>query len=141
MTLQAIRRYYEEAVEAAATAEGIDIRYSNELDAGGDAASEFLTVRVSFGLFTESTTCGAIENIRGTIIVDYFGPKGRGPGRAQTVMTEITKQLCLLTARPKQRVNGVLGTINDLTGPAFAALSDRPYFFASLSGGIVASYQ
>jgi hypothetical protein len=141
MSLQAVRRYYEAPVEAAMQALGIPIRYENQLDPSGDASDEFIEMRLNFGQMTEPTTCGSIELIRGVFIVEYYGPKGQGPARAQQVMTETLMAINNLTVRPAERVNGVLGTALDIAGPSFTALDNRPYYFAAVSAGIVASYE
>ncbi len=141
MTLQAIRRYFETPVVDTCTALNIQYRPANTLEPSGDADDEFITARLNYGTMTEPTTCGAIESIRAVLIVEYYGPKGVGPGRAQTVMTEISQALNALTYRPKARVDGVLGTVLRLSGPDFTALDDRPYFFASLSAPLLANYK
>lgn len=141
MTLQAIRRHYEAPLEAAAATLTIPVRHSNELVSDNDAADEFLVVRLQFGEMSKPTLCGSIEDVQGTLIVEYFGPKGKGPGRAQTVMTEMMRALQSLTARPVERVNGVMGTIARITGPDFTPLDDQPYFFSTLSAPIRASYK
>ena len=141
MTLQAIRRYYEAPLETAAAALSIPVRHSNELASDNDAADEFMLVRLQFGLMSDPTLCGAIEDIRGSLIVEYFGPKGKGPGRAQTVMTEMLRALHSLAARPAERVNGVLGTASTVTGPDFTALDEQPYFFSRVTAALRASYK
>ena len=141
MSFQAVRRYYEQPVEAAAATAGVPFRYENQLKASGDADDEFITTRLNYGVMTEPTTCGSIEAIRAVLIVEYYGPKGVGPGRAQTVMAEISQALNALSYRPKARVEGVLGTVLRMNGPEFAALDDRPYFFARLTAPLLASYK
>lgn len=142
MTLQNIRRFYEEPVIAAATALGIPVRAENQLDSSGDAASEFLVTRLTFGRMSEPTTCGSIEVVRGSFIVEYFGPKGTGPARAQTVLLDVSRALHSLTTRPAPRTSyGVTGTILTINGPSFTALADQPYYFGTLSAPIIASYQ
>ena len=105
-----------------------------------DAAGEFVVTNLNFGNFTEQTLCGAIENVRGSLVVDFYSPKGVGPARAQTVMLAIMSELLALTTRPAcPDLNGVLGTLGPINGPLFTALEDRPYFFATMSTPIVAS--
>lgn len=140
MTLQLVRAYYERVAAETAAEYGIQLRYDNQLVADGDAADEFMTTRLNFGLMTEPTTCGSIENIRGSLIVEHYSPKGIGPGRGQDVLTRVMQRMHLLTKRPVQRQAGVLGTLLGENGPAFTALSDRPYFLSAVSSGIVASF-
>ena len=149
MTYQAIRRYYEEPVEAVAAALSIPMRYANQLESGGDAYTEYITARLQFGNMVQSTICGPMEMIRGSFIVEYFGPKGIGAGRAQEVFERVGFALCQqVETRPHDIVTGpptallkysVMGDILELNGPRFAALDDRPYYFGSLSAGILAN--
>lgn len=140
MTYQAIRRFYEEPVETTATALSIPLRYANQLEAGGDAYTEYLTARLNLGLTTDPTLCGPIEVIRGSFIVDYYGPKGIGSARAQFVMQQIATALCSQVYTSPHNVAGfdVKGTMTGLNGPSFTPLDNTPYFFATLSTGIVA---
>lgn len=140
MTLQHIRRYYEQPIVDWCADNNVELRVDNMLEPGGDAASEFVVTRLNFGLMTEASLCGLYENIRGSFVVEFFGPKGRGPARAQEVMQELMCELMALTVRPAPRdENGVLGTLGPITGPLFTALDEKPYFFATMSMPIVAS--
>ena len=140
MTLQHIRRYYEQPVVDWCADNNVELRVDNMLEPGGDAASEFVVTRLNFGLMTEASLCGLYENIRGSFVVEFFGPKGRGPARAQEVMQELMCELMALTVRPAPRdANGVLGTLGPITGPLFTALDEKPYFFATMSMPIQAS--
>ena len=140
MTLQNIRHYYEQPIVDWCATNGVELRADNMIEPNSDAAAEFLVTRFNFGQFTEQTLCGAIENVRGSLIVEFFSPKGTGPARAQTVMLGIMSELIGLTDRPVARdSNGVLGTLGPVTGPSFTALDDRPYFFATISAPVLAS--
>ena len=140
MTLQNIRHYYEQPIVDWCATNGVELRADNMIEPNSDAAAEFLVTRFNFGQFTEQTLCGAIENVRGSLIVEFFSPKGTGPARAQTVMLGIMSELIGLTDRPVARdSNGVLGTLGPVTGPLFTALDDRPYFFATMSAPVLAS--
>ena len=140
MTLQHIRHYYEQPIVDWCAANSVELRADNMIEPNSDAAGEFLVTRLNFGQFTEGTLCGAIENVRGALVVEFFSPKGVGPARAQTVMLSIMRELLALTTRPAcPDANGVLGTLGPITGPSFTALSDRPYFFATMSTPIIAS--
>ena len=140
MTLQHIRRYYEQPVVDWCADNSVELRVDNMLEPGGDAASEFVVTRLNFGQMTEDSLCGLLENIRGSFVVEFFGPKGRGPARAQEVMQELMCELMALTERPRARdANGVLGTLGPITGPLFTALDEKPYFFATMSMPILAS--
>ena len=140
MTLQHIRHYYEQPIVDWCATNAVELRAANMIEPNADAAGEFVVTNFNFGNFTEPTLCGAIENVRGSLVVEFYGPKGVGPARAQTVMLGIMKELIELTERPKcPDSNGVLGTLGPINGPLFTALTDRPYFFATMSTPIVAS--
>ena len=118
MTLQAIRRHFETPVVDTCTALGIPYRPANTLEPNGDAYSEFIEARLQFGQMMEANIgdCTNLENIRGSFIIEYYGPKGRGPARAQEVMELLFCEMLDL--------KGVI----TITGPSFTALDDRPYF-------------
>lgn len=129
MKFQDIRRHFETPVIDCCNSFGIQYRPENTLDPTGDAASEYVLARLQFGRMSEEVVgdCAEPENIRGVFIVEYFGPKGIGPARAQEVMECI---FCALAA-----TQGV----SNLVGPNFTSLDERPHFFASLSMAVSAS--
>ena len=139
MTLQHIRNYYEQPIIDYATAEGIELRVDNQNVPTGDAAAEFLVTRFNFGAMTEPSLCGPLENIRGLLVIEFFSPKGTGPARAQVVMEDLFCRMMALAKPTPPNANGVIGTVGSITGPFFTALSDRPYFFASMSMPVQAS--
>ena len=140
MPPQHIRHYYEQPIVDWCATNAVELRAANMIEPNSDAAGEFVVTNLNFGNFTESTLCGAIENVRGSLVVEFYGPKGVGPARAQTVMLGIMTELLALTDRPAcPDSNGVLGTLGPINGPLFTALDDRPYFFATMSTPIVAS--
>ena len=120
---QDVRRYFESPVVDCCNLLRVPYRPENTLDPRGDAASEFVVARLQFGEMSENVVgeCPTLENIRGTFTVEYFGPKGRGPRRAQEVMHQI---FCSLHD---------LKPVRSINGPSFTALDERPYYFASLS--------
>ena len=139
MTYQAVRRYFEEPVETALRGFNIPIRYENQLVPTGGADLEFALVRLNFGTTAVATLDCAVEDLRASLVVDIYVEKGYGSARGQTVAADVTRALYALNARPKDRVNGVLGRVDPITGPTFTALTDQPYFVVSLSCGVVAS--
>lgn len=129
MTLQDIRRHFEKPVVDVCQSLGITYRPANTLEPNGDAYSEFIEARLQFGAMTGDVVgdCPSLENIRGTFIIEYYGPKGRGPARAQEVMELLFCEMLSLK-----------GTSN-INGPNFTELDNRPYYFAALSMAIVVS--
>ena len=141
MTFQAVRRYFEEPIETVLTTFGIPIRYENQLVPDSGADLEYALVRLNFGATAEIAVGCALENLRASLVVEIYLEKGYGPARGQIVATEVMQALYALNDRPKDRVNGVLGRVDPITGPVFTPLSDEPYFVVSLSCGVVASVQ
>ena len=129
MSLQAIRRYFETPVVDTCTALGIPYRPANTLEPNGDAYSEFIEARLQFGQMTEANIgdCTSLENIRGSFVIEYYGPKGRGPARAQEVMELLFCEMLALKG------------VSDINGPNFTELDDRPYYFARMSMAIKGS--
>ena len=129
MTLQDIRRHFETPVVDTCTALSIPYRPANTLEPNGDAYSEFVEARLQFGQMIENSVgnCVKLENIRGSFIIEYFGPKGRGPARAQTVMESLFCRMLNLQG------------VSDINGPNFTELDDRPYYFASMSMAIISN--
>ena len=127
MTLQAIRRHFETPVVKTCSALGIHYRAANTLEPNGDAYSEFVEARLQFGQMMESDIgdCPGLENIRGSFIIEYYAPKGRGPARAQEVMELLFCEMLALKG------------VNSINGPNFTELDDRPYYFASMSMAII----
>ena len=139
MTLQHIRRYYEQPIVDWCATNSVELRVDNMLEPGGDAASEFVVTRLNFGQMTEPSLWCVGERPR-LPHRRVLWSKGRGPARAQEVMQELMCELMALTARPAARdANGVLGTLGPITGPLFTALDEKPYFFAAMSMPILAS--
>ena len=127
MTLQDIRHYFENPVVDTCTALGITYRPANTLEPNGDAYSEFIQARLQFGPMMEANigNCPGLENIRGLFVIEYYGPKGRGPARAQTVMELLFCEMLALKG------------VSDINGPNFTELDDRPYYFARMSMAII----
>jgi hypothetical protein len=69
--------------------------------------------------------------------VEVFTPKGKGPGRGQTIATEIAKQLNGLRYHS---ATGAKARMLSIDGPSFTALDGRPHFMTRLSGPLLASY-
>jgi hypothetical protein len=139
VTLQAIRKVLEDAVKAGAGAVTpvVPVYVDNQEYTDNDATKEFVLVRVNFGTTSEPTLCDNIENLRGSLVVEIYTPKGKGPGRGQLIATEIAKKLNKLnyrtTANAKARMLGI-------NGPSFSALDGRPHYLTRLSGPLAASY-
>jgi hypothetical protein len=139
MTLQAVRKVLEDAVKAGAGAvtPAVPVYVDNQQYTDNDATKEFVLVRVNFGTTTEPTFCENVESLRGSLVVEIFTPKGKGPGRGQTLATEIAKQLNGLRYH---RATGAKARMLEINGPSFSALDGRPHYMTRLSGPLLASY-
>jgi len=125
MKLQEIRKYYELPVIQCCNLAGAEYRAENTLEPGGDAIHKFCLARLQFGEMSErSIACGSLSNKRASFIVEYYGPKGVGPKEAQDFME------CVICS-----VDELKG-VTSISGPSFASLDDRPYFFARVSFGL-----
>jgi hypothetical protein len=139
MTLQAVRKVLEDAVKAGAGAvtPAVPVYVDNQEYTDNDATKEFVLVRVNFGTTTEPTFCENVEHLRGSLVVEVFTPKGKGPGRGQTIATEIAKKL---NALRYHAATGAKARMLEINGPSFTALDGRPHFMTRLSGPLLASY-
>lgn len=139
MTLQACRKVLEDAVKAGAGAvtPAVPVYVDNQEYTDNDATKEFVLVRVNFGTTTEPTFCANVESLRGSLVVEVFTPKGKGPGRGQTIATEIAKKLNSLRYHS---ATGAKARMLEINGPSFSALDGRPHYMTRLSGPLLASY-
>ena len=143
MTLQAIRRFFEQPVEAGL--HGVDptlkVLTDNQTYVSDNAETEFVLLRVNFGPTTEQTFCSPLERIRGSVVVEIYTPKGRGPGRGQTLATAVMRSLNNLPRSLDLTGGGtVSGRVLELNGPTFTPLDGRPHLLTRLSGGFQAAY-
>jgi len=139
MSLQACRKVIEDAVKAGAGAVSpkVPVYVDNQQYTDNDATKEFVLARVTFTTTTEPTFCENVEALRGVLVVEVFTPKGKGPGRGQTIATEIAKQLNGLRYHS---ATGAKARMLSIDGPSFTALDGRPHFMTRLSGPLLASY-
>jgi hypothetical protein len=143
VTLQAIRRFFEQPVEDSITTydASIPVFTDNQTYVDNDAESEFVLLRVNFGPTTEQTFCSPLERIRGSVVVEIYTPKGRGPGRGQTLATAVMRSLNNLPRSLDLTGGGtVSGRVLELNGPTFTPLDGRPHLLTRLSGGFQAAY-
>ena len=141
MTLQAVRAHFEDPIRAAAAAltPPVPVYFDNQQFVEANSPEEFIKMRLDFGTTTEATLCENAENLRGSIALEIFTPKGKGPGRSQRVATDLMKALNTITST-RHAGKTVRGSVREMTGPNFFALDGRPHFFARLGCGFQASY-
>lgn len=141
MTFQHIRHFFEGPVIAALAAQGVDTYVDNQSFVESDAASEYAVMRLDFGVTTDVALGEPAEAIQGNIVVEVYTPKGRGPGRGQTLITEAMKALNNLkpcTGAPT--ATGARGRVLELVGPSFFALEGRPHYLTRVGCGFRAAY-
>ena len=139
MTLQAVRRAVEQPIIDALSLD-VPVFVENQLYAENDALTEFVLVRLQFGEIIEpSVGCPPAENLRASLVVEAFTTKGRGPGRAQEIITPVLQVLTsfggLTPATDDTRV-----TVSRITGPTFIPLDGRPHLMARVSAALRLRY-
>ena len=140
MTLQNVRKYFEEPVIAAANALMVPIFVDNQPFTDADSTGTHILMRLSFGAVTETTLCESLENLRGSIVIEIYTPKGEGPAASQTLARAMATALLEINRTRLQPIDGVRGVTRELTGPSFSALDNTPHFFARVGCGFKASY-
>jgi hypothetical protein len=138
--LQKIRRAYESVVETALASEAIPVYTDNAYYAEKKAQDEFALVRLSFGDMHELTVGSMMERIMGTLIVEIFVAKGKGPGRAQDLAEAALIGLARLNLALPDPDAEVLARTGIVSGPRLTPLQSAPHFMARLSCSIRASY-
>jgi hypothetical protein len=140
MSLQNVRKYFEGPVIAAANALVVPIFVDNQPLTDADSTGAHILMRLAFGSVTETTLCESLENLRGSIVIEIYTPKGEGPAASQTLARAMATALLDINRTRLHPVDGVRGVTRELTGPSFAALEGKPHFFARLGCGFQASY-
>jgi len=142
MSLQLIRRVYEDHIRTAAAlmTPPIPVYVDNQPFTDADATGEYVKMRLDFGATGEEVLGDMLENIRGTMVVEVYTPKNKGPGRNQAIALEMLKTLNGINATRYQGVNGVRASVRPVTGPNFYTLEGRPHFYSRLGCGFQAAY-
>lgn len=142
--LQKIRRYYESVVEdalAVFSGDPIPVYTDNAYYADKKGEKEFALVRLSFGDMHELTIGGMMERLMGTLIVEIFVPKGKGPGRAQNLGEAVLVALARINAGLYPADAEVIARTGPINGPRLTPLQSAPHFQARLACSIRASYR
>jgi hypothetical protein len=141
MTFQAIRAAYEDHIRTAAAAltPPVPVFFENQPFTDADAAKEHILMRLDFGVIGEETIGDMVENVRGSLVVEVYTPKGRGPGRSQVVAAALAKALSAMNAQRRKAATGVRASIhrrlraNRISLRVWAAASRLPTLFRSQS--------
>ena len=143
MTFQAVRAVFEVPVinALAALTPAVPCYVDNQLFTTPDAVEEYGTVDLQFGTTTSRTLTGNNEDLRGSLVVECFTAKNSGPARAQEIITPVMKALNGLNSCKGYAQFGAVGWVGDMTGPAFLALEDQPFYMVRLSVAVSARYE
>ena len=127
----------------------VPVYFDNIMNDGSDSAKEFVDVNIQFGLTTETALTGNPDYVRGVIVIRTYTPKGKGPGRNQTLVNIAGTVLQAINDQPKSSTGIYLRT-GSIDGPAFSpdyggTTPDQqsrraftPFFISRISAGFQA---
>ena len=142
MSFQAVRSVFEVPVINALNAltPAVPAYVDNQAFTVPDAGQEYATINLQFGSTTSRVLSGNTEDLRGSLVVECFTAKNEGPARAQEMITPVMKALNDLNSCVGYEATGAVGWVGDMTGPAFFALTDTPFYMVRLSVAVSARY-
>jgi len=142
MSFQAVRAVFEVPVINAlkALTPTVPAYVDNQAFTVPDAGEEYATINFQFGETTARVLTGNNEDLRGSLVVECFTSKNSGPARAQEMITPVMKALNDLNSCDGYEATGAVGWVGDMTGPAFFALADTPFYMVRLSVAVSARY-
>ena len=142
MSFQAVRAVFETPVISALAAltPPVPCFVDNQAFSEAEMLGEYATVNLQWGATTTRSLGGNLENLRGSLIVECYTPKNTGPARAQEMITPVMKALNALNSCNGYEAEGAVGWVGDMTGPAFFALTDTPFYMVRLSVAVRAKY-
>ena len=143
MTYQAIRALFEiPVIDAMATmTDPVSVYVDNQAFTTNDSSIEYVLMRLDFGTTTEDVLQTSMENIKGSIVIEFYTSKDGGPARAQEVSAVIATALNGVGRTNGQPAVGAYGVVRSIVGPNFYALTDRPFYVARLSGAFMAGHR
>lgn len=142
MSFQAVRAVFEVPVinALAGLSTPVPCYVDNQAFTTPTAGDEYATINLQFGDTTSRVLSGNLEDLRGSLVVECYTEKNKGPARAQEMITEVMKALNGLNSCCGYAETGAVGFVGDMTGPAFFALDDAPFYMVRLSVAVSASY-
>ena len=143
MSFQAVRAVFEEPVidALAALSTPVPCYVDNQAFTVPDAGQEYATINLQFGQTTSKVLTGNLERLRGSLVVECYTSKNTGPARAQEMITPVMKALNDLNSCSGYKATGAVGWVGDMTGPAFFALDDAPFYMVRVSVAVAAKYE
>ncbi len=142
MSFQAVRAVFEVPVidALAALSPAVPCFVDNQAFTTADAGQEYATINLQWGETTSRSLSGNDEKLSGSLIVECYTAKNLGPARAQEMITPVMRALNALNSCSGYEATGAVGWVGDMTGPAFFALDDTPFYKARLSVAVSAKY-
>jgi len=142
MSFQAVRAVFETPVidALAALSPTVPCYVDNQAFSEAEMLGEYATVNLQWGSTTSRSLSGNDEKLSGSLIVECYTAKNTGPARAQEMITPVMRALNDLNSCKGYEAEGAVGWVGDMTGPAFFALTDTPFYMVRLSVAISAKY-
>ena len=143
MSFQAVRAVFEAPVidALAALDTPVPCYVDNQSFTVPDAGQEYATINLQFGATTTRVLSGNLENLRGSLVVECYTAKNTGPARSQEMITPVMQALNALNSCNGYEATGAVGWVGDMTGPAFFALAEAPFYMVRLSVSVSARYE
>lgn len=143
MSFQAVRAVFEAPVIAALAglSTPVPCYVDNQAFTVPDAGQEYATINLQFGQMTSKVLSGNLERLRGSLVIECYTSKNTGPARAQEMITPVMQALNGLNSCTGYSATGAVGWVGDMTGPAFFALDDAPFYMVRLSVAVTARYE
>ena len=143
MSFQAVRAVFEAPVIAALAglSTPVPCYVDNQAFAEAEMLQEYATVNLQFGQTTSKVLTGNLERLRGSLVIEFYTSKNTGPARAQEMITPVMQALNDLNSCNGYNPTGAVGWVGDMTGPAFFALDDAPFYMVRLSVAVTAKYE
>ena len=141
MNYQGIRAKFESPLLTAFNdlSPAVPVYFDNILSTSLDADAEFVFVNIQFGITTEPTLTTSSDYVRGIVVVRVYSPKGKGPGRNQTLANTAftTLQTINNTGKPS---SGIYVRTGSIDGPSFGTgstdqesrIAFTPYFISRI---------
>lgn len=142
MSFQAVRAVFEVPVINALSAlsPSVPTYVDNQAFTVPDAGQEYATINLQFGDTTSKALTGNLEKLTGSLVVECYTAKNTGPARAQEMITPVMQALNNLNSCSGYAATGAVGWVGDMTGPAFFALDNAPFYMVRLSVSVSARY-
>lgn len=136
MNYQAIRAKIEGPLLTAYNSEipSIPVYFDNVTAVPPDPPNEYVRINFMFGMMSECTLESSLDYARGAIVIRCFASKGKGPARAQELISLAATVINQINATRKTATDTYV-RIKDISGPMFPPTEDLPHFIARIDAG------